>query len=91
MGEELSEYKREIVTLHMPFRIEETDVLTDGKFLRIFDENEPLIMKRRKEFEFNLEIDKVMEICARLCREEIELHYRTRLKVYIELDSSMSR
>ncbi|CAD6211039.1 GSCOCG00010953001-RA-CDS, partial [Cotesia congregata] len=44
------------------------------KFLRIFDENEVLIMERRKEFECNLEIDKVMEICARLCREEIELN-----------------
>lgn len=74
MGKELTEYKREMVTLHMPFRIEETDVLSDMKFLRIYDENEDLIMERRKEFESNLDIAKTMEICAQLCREETELN-----------------
>lgn len=47
MGKELSEYKREMVTLHIPFRIEETDILADMRFLRIFEENQAVIMERR--------------------------------------------
>ncbi|XP_069968672.1 uncharacterized protein [Bactrocera oleae] len=74
MGKEISEYKREMVTLHVPFRIEENDILSDMKFLRIFDENEAVIMERRNEFESNLDIAKTMEICAQLCRQEIELN-----------------
>lgn len=77
MEKELTEYKREMVTLHNPFRFEETDVLIDMKFLRVYDENEDLIMERRKEFESNLDIAKTMEICARLCRELNDMQANT--------------
>lgn len=60
MGKELSEYKREMVTLHIPFRIEETDILADMRFLRIFEENQAVIMERRQEFESNIDIAKTI-------------------------------
>ena len=69
MNTHLTDYKREMVTLHLKFRNEENDVLADMKFLKIFDDNEQLIMERRKEFEDNIDIAKTMEICAQLCRE----------------------
>lgn len=72
MGLDLNEYKREMVTLHIPFRDEENEILSELKFVTIYDENEELIMSRRKEFESNLDIQKTIEICKELCREENE-------------------
>lgn len=73
MGKELSEYEREMVTLHIPFRIEEFGILTDIKFLPISDKNEAVIMERREEFESNLDIAETMKICAQLCRQKLSL------------------
>lgn len=70
MGKELSEYKREMVTLHIPFRIEETDILANMTFLRIFEENQAVIMERRREFESNLDITKTMEFALGYVRKK---------------------
>ena len=64
-------YKREMVTLHIPFRNEEADILSEMKFLNIYDENENVILEKRKEFEKKLDIHKVIELCRQLCREDI--------------------
>lgn len=64
-----NEYKREMVTLHIPFRNEENDILEEMKFIRIYDENEHLILERRKEFQSDLDINKTIEICRKLYRE----------------------
>lgn len=70
MAQNLHEYKREMVSLHIPFRNEETEVLSELKFIQIYNENEDLILNRRKEFESNLDVQKAIEICRSLCRED---------------------
>lgn len=69
MSADLNEYKREMVTLHIPFRNEEDEILAEMKFVKIYDDNEELILKRRNQFESNLDIQKTIEICKELCRE----------------------
>lgn len=73
MAQDLNEYKREMVSLHMPFQNEETEILADLKFIEIYNENENQILQRRKEFESNINIEETIAICRDLCREnEIE-------------------
>ena len=71
MATDYNEYRREMVTLHIPFRNEEEEVLAEMKFNKIYDDNEEFILQRRKEFEANIDIQKTMQICRELCREEI--------------------
>ncbi|GFY53760.1 helitron_like_N domain-containing protein [Trichonephila inaurata madagascariensis] len=52
----VNEYKREMVTLNLQFINEE--LLADMKFIQRYDDNEQLILERRKEFESNLDIQK---------------------------------
>lgn len=59
-----------MVTLHIPFRNEDAEILAEMKFINIYDENGALILERRKEFESNLDIEKTIEICRQLCRED---------------------
>ncbi|GFX04748.1 hypothetical protein TNCV_2247311 [Trichonephila clavipes] len=70
MATDLNEYKREMVTLHIPFRHEESEILSQMKFIKIYDENVDLILQKRKEFESNIDIEKTLQICRELCREE---------------------
>lgn len=67
MASQMLEYKREMVTLYIPFRNEERDILAEMRFNQIYEENEQLILARRKEFEANLDIDKIIEACRKLC------------------------
>ncbi|GFX27315.1 ATP-dependent DNA helicase [Trichonephila clavipes] len=46
------------------------EILSELKFIRIYDENENLILSRRKDFESNLDIRKTIEICRCLCRDD---------------------
>ena len=59
-----------MVTLHIPFRNEDGEILAEMKFIEIYNDNENLILRRRKEFESNLDIRKTIEICRNLCRED---------------------
>ncbi|CAH2100599.1 unnamed protein product [Euphydryas editha] len=70
IAQDNNEYKREMVTLHIPFRNEDAEILADMKFINIYDENEALILERRKEFDSNFDIEKMIEICRQLCRED---------------------
>ncbi|GFR31020.1 ATP-dependent DNA helicase [Trichonephila clavata] len=56
-----------MVTLYLPFRNEETEILAERKYIQIYDENEITIMQARKEFESNLDIAKTMEIYRQMC------------------------
>ncbi|CAG9828115.1 unnamed protein product [Diabrotica balteata] len=67
---DLINYKREMVTLHIPFRNEAVEILAEMKFLTIYDENEDSILEKRKEFEKNINIEKTIELCRRLCHED---------------------
>ena len=63
----LVDYKREMVTLQIPYKNEERGVLADMQFLQMYVDNEVLIMERRKEFESNLDVEKAMRICSEVC------------------------
>ncbi|GFR22603.1 helitron_like_N domain-containing protein [Trichonephila clavata] len=71
MATDFNEYKREMVTLHIPFRREEADILENMKFIRLYDENADLIIQKRKEFESNVDIEGTLQICRESCREEV--------------------
>lgn len=71
MATDFNEYKREMVTLYIPFRSEEEEILAEMKFNRKYEENEELILQRRKEFEANIDIKKINAESRELCREEI--------------------
>ncbi|XP_037958820.1 uncharacterized protein LOC119688206 [Teleopsis dalmanni] len=73
MATDYNEYRREMVTLHMPFRHEEAEIIAEMRYIQLYDENEALILERRKEFESNLDIRKTLEICRELCREDINI------------------
>lgn len=78
---DFNEHKREMVTLHIPFRDEEAEILEEMKFIRLYDENVDLILQKRKEFESNVDIKRILEICRGLCHEEI----RSRSSIKSEL------
>ena len=40
MAQDLNEYKWEMVMLHLPFRNEKLDILSEMKFIEIYNENE---------------------------------------------------
>ncbi|CAH4003950.1 unnamed protein product [Pieris brassicae] len=69
MTQDYNEYRREMVTLHIPFRNEDTEILADMKFTTIYDENENEILEKRKEFQSNIDIQKTIYICRQLCHE----------------------
>ncbi|GBP70869.1 hypothetical protein EVAR_53533_1 [Eumeta japonica] len=71
MATDSDEYKREMVTLHIPFRHEEADILKETKFITLYDENVDLILEKRKEFESNIDVEKMLQICREIYREEI--------------------
>ena len=69
MAKEINDYKREMVTLHVPFTNENEEILAEMKFIKMYDDNEALILERRREFDAYLDIEKTIEICRKMCRE----------------------
>lgn len=63
MASDFNEYRREMVTLHIPFRNEEEEILAEMKFNQIYEEYEDLILQKRKEFESNIDIQKTIQVC----------------------------
>jgi len=68
VGDDVNEYKREMVTLYCPIRNENMEILAESKYIEIYDTNEDLILRNHQEFEADLDIQKVIEICRNLCR-----------------------
>ena len=64
---EIEEYKREMVTLYIPFRNEAVEIIDRDKYLQIYADNEREILERRKEFEANLDIDAVIREIEAIC------------------------
>lgn len=69
LAQDYKEYRRKMVTLFLAFRNEETVILADMRFITIYDENGNIILERRKEFESNIDIQKIIDICRQLCRQ----------------------
>ncbi|GBP96341.1 hypothetical protein EVAR_95634_1 [Eumeta japonica] len=70
MANQMLDYKREMVTLYIPFRNEERDILAEMRFNQIYEENEQLILARCEEFQANLDIDKIIEAYKKLCHPD---------------------
>lgn len=71
MADNYNDYRREMVLLHVPFQSEENDVIAENKFIQIYEDNKDAILERRKEFE-SFDLEKTLEICRQLCRENDE-------------------
>ena len=54
-------YKRELVTLFVPFHNEVLDVLDRNKFLMIFEERKEEIMKSKREFDSDFDMEKFLD------------------------------
>lgn len=67
---QLSEYKREMVMLFVPFRNELCDVLDGSKFLQMFEAHEPVILAKRKEYDSQINIEQTVEEYLRLCIDD---------------------
>lgn len=72
MANNFNDYRREMVLLHIPFRSEDNDVLAENKYIQVYEDNKHLILERSKEFESNLDLEKTLEICRQLGREDDE-------------------
>ena len=44
--------------------------LAESKFLQIYNDNEEIILKRRKEFESNINIKETLKLCEQLYHDE---------------------
>lgn len=57
----VNNFKREMVTLFVPFRSEQVDILDRNKFLRIYDERIEMISSKRSEYESDLNMEQLSE------------------------------
>lgn len=69
---ELVDYKREMVLLFLPFRNEVCDILDRNKFLKLYEDNESIILAKRKEYDCEMNLDQVVEEYLRLTTEDDE-------------------
>lgn len=70
IAQEYNKYRREIVTLYWSFKNEDTEILADMQFINIYDENKNTSLQKRKEFESNIDIQKTIDICRQLVRQD---------------------
>lgn len=56
-----------MVSLHYPFRNEDSEILAEFKFVTTYHENENSIQNRREDFESNIDIQKTTGIFRDLC------------------------
>ncbi|XP_062713846.1 uncharacterized protein LOC134290684 [Aedes albopictus] len=67
---ELAEYKRESVLLFWPFRSEVCDILDGNKFLQLYDMNEADLLRKRREYDCELNLEQTVEEYLRTCENE---------------------
>lgn len=63
---DLTNYKREMVLLFLPFRNETVDILDDNKFIDLYDRNETLILTKLKEYDCDFNIEQTVEEYLRI-------------------------
>lgn len=66
MGSDYNEYRREMVTLNLPFHHEESKIISESRYIELYEENEALILERRKDFESDIDIENTLQICRKL-------------------------
>ena len=67
----LNKYKREMVLLYRPFRNGEVEIQDQNRFLKIY-ECEQLILEAREEFQWDINMEKVVQYCRDLYAEDEE-------------------
>ncbi|XP_062540963.1 uncharacterized protein LOC134209005 [Armigeres subalbatus] len=67
---ELVEYKRESVLLFLPFRNEVCDLLDGNKFLQLYDAHEAVLLRKRREYDCELNLEQTVEEYLRSCENE---------------------
>lgn len=72
-----------MVLLHVPFRIEEVDVLDSNRYRNLYDEQEALILKAHKEFQSNLDTAALMKECRCLFTEDKENNSNEKTEEYV--------
>ncbi|XP_061379007.1 uncharacterized protein LOC116766476 isoform X3 [Danaus plexippus] len=85
MANEILDYKRLMVTLYIPFRNEQRDILAEMQFIKIYDENEQLILTHRAQFEAHVDIYKIIAAYKKICHpneNEEDLHILPLLHQY---------
>jgi hypothetical protein len=65
-------FKREMVTLHVPFFNEEIDIIDCNKYLQIYDAKFNYILEARKEFESDVDLLKTILYCTELCDKDYD-------------------
>lgn len=77
MAEKITEYKREMITLYIPFRCENIEITDHMKYIQLYEEKQEAILRKIEEYQ-RIDIDKHIEEYKRLCedlqeeREEID-------------------
>jgi hypothetical protein len=56
-----------MVLLFVPFRNEAADILDRNKFVDIFNQNQEAIITKRKEYEANIDLQRVMNEIKLIC------------------------
>ncbi|XP_055623676.1 uncharacterized protein LOC129767083 [Toxorhynchites rutilus septentrionalis] len=67
---ELVEYKRESVLLFLPFRNELCDIVDGNKFLQLYDTHESNLLRKRREYDCDLNLEQTVEEYLRTCENE---------------------
>nr|CAD7571049.1 unnamed protein product [Timema californicum] len=64
--DDIVNHKREIVMLYVPFRCEAVDIIDRNVFMETYDAREAEIMEKRKQYESNIDIERVVEELRRM-------------------------
>ncbi|GFT97078.1 hypothetical protein TNCV_177041 [Trichonephila clavipes] len=65
----LMDVTNEQTTFYLPFKNEAVEILDRNGFLRMYDERESEIMAKRKEFESNIDIAKILDELKKICED----------------------
>nr|CAD7449759.1 unnamed protein product [Timema bartmani] len=60
-------HKQEMVMLYVPFRCEAVDIIDRNVFMETYEAREAEIMEKRKQYESNIDIERVVEELRRMC------------------------
>nr|CAD7424597.1 unnamed protein product [Timema monikensis] len=64
--DDIVNHKREMVMLYVPFRCETVDIIDRSVFMETYDAREAEIMEKRKQYESNIDIERVVEELRRM-------------------------
>uniref|UniRef100_A0A0C9Q9F9 ATP-dependent DNA helicase n=1 Tax=Fopius arisanus TaxID=64838 RepID=A0A0C9Q9F9_9HYME len=66
------EYRREMVTLHVPFRNEQRDIIANNRFIQLYNKHEQAIFDQRRDFESDLDVQSTINKFRQFRDEAVE-------------------